>query len=182
MSLRNNYFKLLNYDLDTEDETNTEVEVDKNNVNSKLTSDKKSHLKKRTRHKKYSKIEVDKNNVNLEFLNPKSTSNKKSHLKKRTRYRKNSKVKIYDEMSNLPSSLDDAKKFKQNLTLKQILVLMNLHAIPGMVINQIHDIIQEQVHKMNIKIFHDGRVFFVSQYHWYDLNKIEMLIDAIFNT
>lgn len=155
-----NYFELLDYETSSDDETDNESEVE---------------------------LEVEDNKVNSEFVDSKSTSNKKSFLKKRTRrpkYPKNkySKVQVYNEMDNLPSSLDDAIRTRQNLTLKQILVLMNLHAIPGMAVNLIHDKIQLQVHKMLIKIAHDGRVFYVSQYHWYNLKKIEKLIDAMFNT
>lgn len=153
-----NYFELLVYDTDSEDDSELEV-----------------------------KVEVEDNKVNSEFMDSESTSNKKSFLKKRTRqfkYPKNKyqKVQVYDEMGNLPSSLDDAIRTRQDLTLKQILVLMNLHAIPGMAVNIIHDKIQQRVRKMLIKISHNGRVFYVSQYHWYDLKKIEKLIDDMFNT
>lgn len=89
---------------------------------------------------------------------------------------------VFDEMCNLPSSLQDAFHSKQNLTLKQILVLMNLHAMPGMAVNVVHDKIQLKVKKMRIKISHDGRVFHVSYYFWYDLKHIERMIEAMFNT
>jgi len=155
-----NYFELLVSDTDSEDETENETEVE---------------------------VEVEDNKVNSEFLDSESTSNKKSFLKKRTmrlKYpkKKYQKVQVYNEMGNLPSSLDDAIRTRQNLTLKQILVLMNLHAIPGMAVNPIHDKIQQRVHKMLIKIAHDGRVFYVSQYHWYDLKKIKKLIEDMFDT
>ena len=165
MNLNNNYFKLLDNDISSKDESDIEVKV-------KV------------------EVKVDDNKVNSEFLNSKSTSNKKSHLKKRTRKQKNSqknsinkfpKVQVYDEIGNLPSSMEDAIKLKQNLTLKQILVLMNLHAIPEIVVNQIHDKIQHQVHKMSIKIAHNGRIFYVSLYYWYDLKKIETLINNMFD-
>lgn len=87
---------------------------------------------------------------------------------------------IYNEMDNLPSSLDEAVKLRQNLTLKQILVLMNLHATPGNAVNVIHDKVQERVYKTRVRIFHDGREFLVSMYYHDDLKKIESLIESMF--
>lgn len=176
-----NCFELLAYVSD--DNSDTEIE------NKSTCYDTKRHKETKT--------------VNSEFLNSESANNKKRPLKKRTdssnhqaiqaiqaiqdckkvlRVNKVRTAQVYDEIGKLPSSLDVAVKMRQNLTLKQILVLMNLYAIPGMIVNSIHDYIQRQVHKMVIKISHDGRVFYVSQYHWYDLKKIEVMIDTMFNT
>lgn len=173
-----NCFELLAYDSD--DNSDTEIE------NKSTCYDTKRHKETKT--------------VNSEFLNSESANNKKRPLKKRTVSSKHQAIqaiqdgkkvlrvnkvqvsRVYDEIGKLPSSLDVAVKMRQNLTLKQILVLMNLYAIPGMVVNSIHDHIQRQVHKTVIKISHDGRVFYVSQYHWYDLKKIEAMIDTMFNT
>lgn len=150
-----NYFELLDYETSSDDESEVELQVEDNKVNS-------------------------------EFMDSESTNNKKYRNKRtsRSKYPKNKyqKVQVYNEMDNLPSSLDDAIRTRQNLTIKQILVLMNLHAMPGIAVNPIHDKIQQRVHKMLIKIAHDGRVFYVSQYHWYDLKKIVKLIDAMFDT
>ena len=90
-------------------------------------------------------------------------------------------IKIYDEIANLPSSFKDAIRKKQDLTVKQILIIMKLQGIPTMVINNIHDKIQKSVRRMFIKISHEHRVFSVSFYHWYDLEKIESIIHAILN-
>ena len=171
-----NFFELLAYDSDED----SDIEVE----NKSTCFDTKRRKETKT--------------VNSEFLNSESANNKKRPLKKRTecpkhqaiqaiqerkkvrRVKKVQQHQVYDEMGNLPSSLDMAVKMRQNLTLKQILVLLNLSAIPGMVVNSIHDYVQRQVHKMAIKISRDGPVFYVSQYHWYDLKKIEVMIDDMF--
>ena len=170
MSSTINYFKLLDCDTSSDEDSDVEVE----NILTNSYTDAKRFTQ----------------TVNSEFLNSESANNKKRFLKKRTeypKYLKHQKVQkarpnnIYDEMYNLPSSLNKAVKMRQNLTLKQILVLMNLHAMPGMVVNSIHDNIQRQVHKTVVKISHNGRVFYVSQYHWYDLKHIEKMIDGMFD-
>lgn len=147
-------------------------------------------------------VKVQNDKVDSEFLNSKSIGNKNCRESKRfscsfhkkwkekgKKSKNNFKTtrhlingdKIFDEMCNLPPSLQAACNLKQNLTLKQILVLMNLHAMPGMAVNVIHDKIQLKVRKMMIKISHDGRQFHVSYYHWYDLKHIERMIDDMFD-
>ena len=179
MSSTINYFELL--ECDSSSNENSDVEIENKSTNSYYVANR--HIQPKI--------------VNSEFLNSESTNNKKRYLKKkeiRTNHQPiqdSKKVlyikrvqsnKVYNEIDNLPSSLDEAVITRQNLTLKQILVLMNLHAMPGMVVNSIHDKIQRQVHKMVVKIAHDSRVFYVSQYHWYDLMKIVSLIEIMFNT
>lgn len=180
-----NYFELLNYDSGSGSgsDENSDVEIEVEVKNKSTISDTKRHLRNKT--------------VNSEFLNSESSNNKKIFKKKRVMRSKYHPVQddkkvlrvkrfqqnpVYNEMDNLPTSLYDAVRTKQNLTLKQILVLMNLHAMPGMVVNLIHDKVQQQVHKMLVKISHDGRVFYVSQYHWYDLIKIEKFINTMLDT
>ena len=128
--------------------------------------------------------------VNWGFLNSKSTDNEKGDFKKSIiqykhimtrKNRRSIRNAIYDEMRNLPLNLDNAVITRQNLTLKQILVLMNLHAIPGIALNVIHDKIQHKVQRTMVKIFHDNRVFYISQYYWYDLKYIELMINDMFN-
>ena len=86
---------------------------------------------------------------------------------------------VYDEYSNLPSSIKDAFKIKRNLTLKQILMIMNLNGLIGEMFNIIHDRIQQKIRRRQIKINYQGRNFHVSMYNWYDLNKIEIMIDSM---
>jgi len=124
--------------------------------------------------------------VSLEFINSKPTnSNEHNSIQKKILqvHSQHSFVKnykhIYNEFDNLPINITDAIIKKQNLTLKQILVLMNLHAIPGLVMNIIHENLQVKLKRRQIKIFHDSRIFYVSQYNWYDLNQIEKMIDDL---
>lgn len=91
---------------------------------------------------------------------------------------------VLDEIKNLPKNLDEAIIKKQNLTLKQIIILMNLHALAFIgldVLNIIHDNLQfrEKIKKFTIKIFHGKKIFFVSLYKWYDLKKIVGLIEKM---
>lgn len=192
MSLSGNFFELLYCDSDSD------IEIEKR----LLDSDSNVEIEKRLLDS-VSNTNAQSKKVNSVFLNSESINNKNIYRKKIYRYPKNLKylirqkyqkvrrgqpikyvrrVQIYDEMGNLPSSLQDAVNSKQNLTLKQILVLMNLHAMSGMAINVIHDKIQQKVHKMSVKIFHDRRVFNVSYYYWYDLKYIELLINEIFDS
>lgn len=109
--------------------------------------------------------------VSLEFLNPKPTCIK-------IRSKRNISRKGYDEMDNLPKDFLDAIRKKQNLTLKQILVLMNLHAIPPMILNDIHENLQTKVKRKYVKIL-GFRNFYVSQYNWSDLKKIQKMINLM---
>lgn len=126
--------------------------------------------------------------VNLELSDSKSTNRQvckkrvkffPSSLKKKPRYNYSSSKKVYDELETLPKSFEDAINKKQNLTLKQILIMMNLHAIPGIAVNLIHDKIQQSVKRKSIKILHEGREFNVSFYYWYNLKRIESLINEM---
>jgi len=148
-------------------------------------------------------IVVD-DNISLEFTNSKVISSHKrkrpngrnnpklpktiSHVTKSSKsksnpnYSKSFKFKSpYNEMDDLPQDMEEAISKRQNLTLKQILVLMCLHSIPGIALNVIHDRLQLEVKRKQIKINYDSRVFYVSQYNWYDLKRIEMMIDSMFS-
>ena len=142
------------------------------------------------RNKEYKIIVPIKTGISLEFVNSKPirikrynkyNNHKKTLIKdnKKTLIKDNKKIGIYNEIENLPKNITDAIKKKQNLTLKQILILMSLHAIPGMVLNMIHDNLQTQVRRKYLRIFHDSRIFYVSQYNWYDLKKIENMINTM---
>lgn len=128
-------------------------------------------------------IEPTKTDISLEFVNSKPIRIKKIDTKnvnhKSRLLRVNKKQCVQNEMDDLPNSIVEAINKKQNLTLKQILVLMNLHAIPGLVLNMIHDNLQTQIRRKHVKIFHDSRIFYVSQYNWYDLKQIEILINGM---
>lgn len=119
-----------------------------------------------------------------------STTNKKKYLINNRKFLKNQQVpllkqlwiqkyNIYDELSKLPSSIQNAFTKKQNLTLRQIIILMNLHAIPEMTINVIHTKIKQSVKRTAIKILQNKKVIFVSLYYWYDLYQIEKLIEEM---
>ncbi len=91
---------------------------------------------------------------------------------------------VLDEFSGLPDSIDDAKRLRRNLTLKQITSIvkydgMSLFGLTGDMFNVIHDRIQLKVRRHRIKITHQHRVFWVSLYNWYDLKKIEIMIGEI---
>lgn len=86
---------------------------------------------------------------------------------------------ILDEYSDLPMSIDDAYNSKRNLTLKQIVIIMNLHGLWGEMYNVIHDHIQKKIRRHQIKITHQSRVFYVSLYNWYDMKKIESMINSM---
>ena len=191
MNIKGNFYELLYCDDVSDTETNLEDILDVD-TDVDISVDVSVDMS----------VNVQNDKINSEFLNSESIANKNCRGRKRylglfhkkekenEKWKRNFKIfrypikrdKIFDEMCNLPSSLQAAYDSKQNLTLKQILVLMNLHAMPGMVVNVIHDKIQLQVKKMMIKISHDGRVFHVSYYHWYDLKDIEIMIDNMFNT
>ena len=88
---------------------------------------------------------------------------------------------VLDELSVLPDSIIKAMELRKNLTLKQITSIvkydgMNLHGLCGEMFNVIHDRIQKHVRRRHVKITHQGRVFSVSLYNWYDLNRIEKMI------
>lgn len=124
-------------------------------------------------------------NVSLGFVNLKPTSIKsrsKPLIPKKIRdFKSRDSKKFYNEMDNLPIDFSDAIRKKQNLTLKQILTLMNLHAIPPMVLNDIHENLQTQVKRRHIKIS-EFRNFYVSQYKWTDLNKIQEMINSMLDS
>lgn len=123
--------------------------------------------------------------VSLGFVNPKPTSIKsrsKPLIPKKIRdFKSEGSKKFYNEMDNLPIDFSDAIKKRQNLTLKQILTLMNLHAIPPMVLNDIHENLQTQVKRRHIKIS-EFRNFYVSQYKWTDLDKIQEMINSMLDS
>ena len=130
---------------------------------------------------KYDIIELTKTEISLEFVNSKpiiKRLNKYNNYKKRL-IKVNKNNRAHNEIDNLPKDFTEAIKKKQNLTLKQILVLMNLHGIPGLVLNMIHDNLQTQIKRKHLKIFHNSRIFYVSQYNWYDLKKIEIIINQM---
>ena len=77
-------------------------------------------------------------------------------------------------------SIEEAYNNRKNLTLMQILGIMNLHAMPGMAVNVIHDKIQTRFKRMMVKIKHDSRVFACSCYYWHDLKQIESIINSMF--
>jgi len=86
---------------------------------------------------------------------------------------------VLDEVNGLPSTLNQAMKKKQNLTLKQITSIMNLHGLWGEMFNIIHDRIQLDVRRYKVKVTHQSRVFYVSLYYWYDLKKIKRIIESM---
>lgn len=86
--------------------------------------------------------------------------------------------KNYDEMI-MPISIDDAKNKNINLTLKQILILMNLYAIPLFTLNVIHDNIQKKVRHKRIRIKHNKKEIYVSFYLASDLDEIVKIIDKL---
>lgn len=89
---------------------------------------------------------------------------------------------VLQEYSNLPKSIDEAIRMKRNLTLKQIAILMDLNGLWGEMYNIIHDHIQKKVYRHLIKIKYQNRIFCVSLYNWFDLKKIEQMIeDYLFN-
>ena len=108
--------------------------------------------------------------------------NKMDCLPKTRFFRVNERQRAQNELDKIPDSIVEAINKKQNLTLKQILVLMNLHAIPNMVLNMIHDKLQTKIKRNQVKIYHDSRIFYVSQYNWYDLNRIESMINEMFES
>jgi len=130
-------------------------------------------------------IKPSKTDVSLEFVNSKPIRIKKfnknvNHTSKLTRV--NKKQRAQNEIDDLPCSVNEAVELKKNLTLKQILVLMNLQGIPGLVLNTIHDKLQTKVRRKQVKIYHDSRIFYVSQYNWYDLVQIETMINEMLDS
>jgi hypothetical protein len=122
-------------------------------------------------------IKKIKSKVNITLKQDSVNIKKYKHF--RHKINKKTSKPIYDEMDNLPKDFVDAIDKKQNLTLRQILVLMNLHAMPGLVLNSIHDNLQLKVKKRQVKITHDSRIFYVSYYNWADLLQIEKMIDTM---
>lgn len=91
---------------------------------------------------------------------------------------------ILDESSDLPKSIDEAIRMKRNMTLKQIISIVHydniyLYGLWGEMLNIIHDRIQLKVKKHRIKIVYGKKLFLVSLYNWYDLKKIEFMIEEI---
>lgn len=131
----------------------------------------------------YDTIELTNNEISLEFIDSKPIIIKRFNKRNNKHKRRLIKVKknhnVYHEIDNLPKDFTEAIEKKQNLTLKQILVLMNLHGIPGFLLNMIHDNIQTQVKRKHLKIFHNSKSFYVSHYNWYDLKQIEMIINKM---
>ena len=54
---------------------------------------------------------------------------------------------------------------------------MNLHGLTGEMYNVIHDNIQIHIKRHSIKINHCNRIFYVSLYKWYNLNRIAQMIE-----
>lgn len=126
-----------------------------------------------------------KTDISLEFVNSKPIRIKRfkknvNHTLKSTRVNKKQCAK--NEIDDLPCSIIEAVELKKNLTLKQILVLMNLQGIPGFVLNTIHDKLQKNFRRKQVKIFHVSRIFYVSQYNWYDLVQIETMINEMLDS
>jgi hypothetical protein len=91
---------------------------------------------------------------------------------------------VLKEFDELPESICEAVRSRRNLTLKQITSIvdydgMRLNGLYGEMFNVIHDRIQLKVKRHHIKITHQGRVFSVSLYNWYDLKQIEKMIGEI---
>lgn len=114
--------------------------------------------------------------ISLEFVNSKPIRIKR--IKKKY----NKKQRAKNETHDLPNSIIEAVELKKNLTLKQILILMNLQAIPGLVLNMIHEKLQKYVKRKQVKISYDSRIFYVSQYNWYDLVQIEIMINKMLDS
>jgi hypothetical protein len=162
MSLNNNIYALL----DNSDLSDDELEFVSNSEQIETTNSEQ--------------IETTNNDsINLRKRKQFSGKNKFNKSKKNIKFNKKISKPIYNEIDNLPQDFADAINKKQNLTLKQILILMNLHAIPGLVLNTIHDKLQLKVKRSQIKILHDSRIFYVSYYNWYDLDQIEKIIDTM---
>lgn len=106
-------------------------------------------------------------------------SDKKVRYTKKQFIKKKNNEQVYDEYSNLPLNLNQAIIFQQNLTLKQIIILMNLHAIPQMLMNIIHENLQKCIKRKFAKITFNKRTFHVSKYYWEDLKEIERMILAM---
>jgi hypothetical protein len=193
-----NFFGALDFDSDDEFEfdtvcnLNTKIESTKVNsefFNSESTTNNltKRQTRRQERRQERQQQRQLKLKLKLKQQQLKQQQLKQQQLKQQLKLKQqqtqltHNTYKVYNEITDLPSSLQEAINTKQNLTLKQILILMNLHCMSGLAINVIHDKIQEKVHKMLIKICHDGRVFLVSYYHWYNLKHIESLIDKMFN-
>jgi hypothetical protein len=87
------------------------------------------------------------------------------------------KRRFYNEFDDLPKNLVEAISKKQNLTLKQILVIMNLHAIPLMANNAIHNNLQKNFKRKYIKINGISPALYIGHYNWYDLSSIEHTIN-----
>lgn len=118
--------------------------------------------------------------VSLDSFESKPTHVKRFSFKKKFNYKSReylSNTKIHDELKNIPKDFEKAKKQKQNLTLKQILVLMNLEAIPYSSYNQIHEHIQTKFRRRRVGVRHYSKLFYVSFYNWYDLELIEKMIN-----
>jgi hypothetical protein len=91
---------------------------------------------------------------------------------------------VLDEFTGLPETIGEAIRLKRNLTLKQIISIveydgLKLFGLYGEMFNVIHDRIQLKVRRRKVKITHQGRFFSVSLYNWYDLKQIEKMIGEI---
>lgn len=147
----------------------------KTNTNSKANSNANSNSMSYDE-----EVEINKNKSN------KSTNQKSNDFKSKNDFRsklysglKINKDGVLDELSDLPGSINEAYKKRKNLTLKQITTIMNLNGLWGEMYNVIHDHIQKKVRRHQIKITHNSRVFYVSLYNWYDLRKIEKMIEDL---
>ena len=163
-----NIFSALKYLDESDDESNEELEYSNDLIN--LIDSPNNKISKN-----------DSIDIGLEFVNSKPINlNKcKRFYRKNRSKRINVYKQIYSEMDNIPVDFADAMNKKQNLTLKQILVLMNLQAIPEILLNNIHDNIQNKVKKSKMKISNGYKIFYVKCYNWYDLTKIEKMIDEM---
>ena len=208
MSLIYNIYDLLdNYDSESDFESESVLEhkdinvnkpelvlnkekIDSNLLINESESESKSksksliNLKPQINLKLINTVNENDKNINIKstdetnVIKKKQPQNKNSP-KKYYDLKNNFNIKIYNENVNLPIDIDAAINKKQNLTLKQILVLMKLQGIPWMVLNNIHDYLQKKIKRRRINITHGSRTFDVSYYNWYNLKQIEIMINSL---
>jgi hypothetical protein len=112
-----------------------------------------------------------------------STSTSSSPSKYFTKTNNSFRNYVYDEYLNLPKTILEAFNNKKNLTLKQIIIIMNLNGLSGEMLNIIHDNLQfkKKIKKYRIKIDFSSKPLYVSMYSWYNLLKIENYILEMFD-
>lgn len=121
-------------------------------------------------------------NTKKSYSMEKNSSKKNLSNSKRSNYRKEKAyINYYEELENLPNDIDDAIKKKKNLTLYEILVLMNIHSIYLISLFDINKKIKyEKVKNMCILIKKGTKFSYVPYYNWYDLKNIELIINGMF--